>query len=342
MNKQFNAMPGIIPALSQLRTSITQHVLERLPFYVYPVTASVRNELHWHDYFQIWYTVSGSYYHTVNGERRLQTAGDIALIYPYTLHAVDTSSSDLESTRIISISIAKDVYDRNLLPVIPLTYSLASFDNFMLSPFIALRGKNKERADELCESVLSEFSKMQAMVKNKIISSLSSLLEVCADTVNTKLIHSDVRSAYERTTQINNSVHFITGNAAQKITLSKASSSAMMSERSFTEKFKQTVGRTYHSYLTRVRMANAVDYLRHTNKTVSEISDECGFSNRGHFINTCADIFNMTPLALRRHFREWAELYGESAYEKSRSFAWLFGWSDEQLAEIKRIQSGLF
>ena len=342
MIKQFNAMPGVIPALSQLRTNVTQHVLERLPFYIYPVTACVRNELHWHDYIQIWYTVSGQYYHTVNGERRLQTEGSVALIYPYTLHAVDTSESDPVATRIISISVAKDVYDKNLLPFIPLTYSFASFDNFMLTPFIELCGKNKERADELCETALSEYAKMQAMNKSRIFSCLTALLEMCADAVNKKLIKQEIRSAYERTTHINNSVFFITGNASQKISLSSASNSAMMSERSFTEKFKQTVGRTYHSYLTSVRMANAVDFLRHTNKSISEISDECGFSNRGHFINTCAETFNMTPLALRRYFREWSYLYGDSAYEKSLSVAWLFGWSDEQLERIRRTQLGQF
>ena len=342
MIKQFNAMPGVIPALSQLRTNVTQHVLERLPFYIYPVTACVRNELHWHDYIQIWYTVSGQYYHTVNGERRLQTEGSVALIYPYTLHAVDTSESDPVATRIISISVAKDVYDKNLLPFIPLTYSFASFDNFMLTPFIELCGKNKERADELCETALSEYAKMQAMNKSRIFSCLTALLEMCADAVNKKLIKQEIRSVYERTTHINNSVFFITGNASQKISLSSASNSAMMSERSFTEKFKQTVGRTYHSYLTSVRMANAVDFLRHTNKSISEISDECGFSNRGHFINTCAETFNMTPLALRRYFREWSYLYGDSAYEKSLSVAWLFGWSDEQLERIRRTQLGQF
>lgn len=342
MDRQFNAMPGVIPALSQLRTSITQHVLEVLPFYIYPVTACVRNELHWHDYIQIWYTVSGQYYHTINGERRLQTAGCISLIYPYTLHAVDTSESDPEATRIISISIAKDVYDKNLLSFIPLTYSLASFDNFMLSPFIEFCGKKKEKADELCEAILAEFNKKQTMIKNKIFSHLTSLLEMCADAVNRRLIKQKVSSAYELATHINNSVHFITGNASQKISLSAASSSAMMSERSFTDKFKQTVGRTCHSYLTSVRMANAVDFLRHTNKSVSEISDECGFSNRGHFINLCTETFNMTPLALRRYFREWSAVYGADAYEKSRSFSWLFNWSDDRLAEIERIQKGKF
>ena len=115
--QEMNEMPGIIPALCQLRTGVTQHILERLPFYIYPVTSSVKNELHWHDYIQVWYTVSGSYYHTINGETKRQVAGSIALIYPYTLHAVDTSVSDIEKTRIISFSITKDVYEKSCFPL---------------------------------------------------------------------------------------------------------------------------------------------------------------------------------------------------------------------------------
>lgn len=334
------AIPGTVPALKQTVSKITTKILDKLPFDLYAVDTCVKNQLHWHDYTQIWYTVSGSYYHTINGVCKLQTPGSVALIYPYTLHAVDTSHTRLEEARIISISICNDAYAKNQLPLIPLTYSLASFDSFSLSPFIMLSGHDKELADDLCERALSEFSKNQAMIYGKIFSCINSLLELCASAINNRLGKRDIHIAHERALHISNAVYYITENASSKIPLAKVSRSAMMSERSFTDKFKLTVGQTYHSYLVSVRMAKAVDLLRYTNKSIAEISDECGFSNNGHFTNVCTELFSMSPLALRRYFREWAKKHGQRMYEKSLNASWLYNWSEDELAEIKRLECG--
>ncbi|MBR2180833.1 MAG: AraC family ligand binding domain-containing protein, partial [Oscillospiraceae bacterium] len=125
--------PGIIPSLC--RTREEYNVLAKLPVHIYAVDSKTTNEIHWHDYTQIWYTVSGSYYHTVNGVRSLQTAGCVSVIYPYSVHAVDTLHTVLEDTRIICISKTDKPYLKNIHPIKPQTYTHAAFENSTLQPF---------------------------------------------------------------------------------------------------------------------------------------------------------------------------------------------------------------
>ncbi len=336
------AVPGTIPSLLQSASRTSGNVLCKLPFHIYPVHACVRNETHWHDYAQIWYTVSGSYYHTINGERRLQTPGSIALVYPYTLHAVDTSETDISNARIISISIRNDVYEKNQLPFIPLTYSLAAFDGAALSQFMDFKDEKKELADEFCENALKEYSKQNAMISSKILSHLDSLFRLCIEIANRPLQSREIKLAYERALHINDAVRYITDNSMLKIPLSKVSSIAMMSERSFTNKFKQVVGQTYHNYLINLRMAKASDLLRFTNKSISEISNECGFSNCGHLTNICNATFHMSPMALRKYFREWNLKYEEYLYNRTLDVSWLYNWTEEELSEVRRTHRGEF
>ena len=330
--------PGIIPSLC--RTREEYNVLAKLPVHIYAVDSSTANEIHWHDYTQVWYTVSGSYYHTINGVRSLQTPGCVSVIYPYSTHAVDTLLTSLENARIICISISDSAYVKNILPFIPLTYSLAAFDNFMLRPFVRLHGRDKELADDLCESALSEYLKNQAMIYYKIFNNIGKLLELCIKNINAPLSKSEIRIAHERVLLINTAVHFITDNCSERIPLQSVSKSAMMSDRAFTQKFKLTVGQTYHSYLIGVRMAKATDLLRFSTKSISEIAEECGFSNSGHFSNTCVDTFGINPAKLRRQFKDYARINGEASFQKSLGALWLYNWSEDELYEMRRFATG--
>lgn len=330
--------PGVVPSLC--RTREQYNVLAKLPVHIYAVDANDTNEIHWHDYTQIWYTISGSYYHTVNGVRSLQTAGCVSVIYPYSVHAVDTLHTELSDARIICISISDSAFVKNILPFVPLTYSLAAFDNFTLHPFTKLSGRDKELADDLCESALSEYQKNQAMIYHKIFNNIGKLLELCVKNTNTPLSKNELHIAHERMLHIRNAVHFITDNCSERIPLQSVSKSAMMSERSFTDKFKLTVGQTYHSYLIGVRMAKAADLLRYSTKSISEIAEECGFSNSGHFSNTCVDTFGINPAKLRRQFKEYARTNGEAAFQKSLAALWLYNWSEDELCEMRRFATG--
>jgi AraC-like DNA-binding protein len=75
---------------------------------------------------------------------------------------------------------------------------------------------------------------------------------------------------------------------------------AHVSEAHFIRSFKATFGETPHRYLQRRRIERAMYLLRTTERTVTDICMEVGFSSLGTFSRTFAEIVGESPSAFRR------------------------------------------
>lgn len=293
------------------------------PVRIHMLTHPHISDIHWHDYTQVWYTVSGTYVHTINGEQRVQTPGSLAIVTPYAIHSMDTTMTDFENAEIIYLSIANDKLNEAEIPFIPLTYKLSSFDDFKLNPFVFLSGKNKERADELCAELISPKNTGIHLTLKKVLLNIGELFELCAKEIGIKLDKTDITIAKERSLCIKNSIDYIMTSSASKVSLTKASKQAMMSERSFTSKFKETVGQTAHNYLTNVRVANAFFLLRRTDMSINDISNICGFANSAHFIRISMKLLGASPSDIRIYAREWEGEYSDEMAERQHLMALL-------------------
>src|SRR3954454_17045416 len=75
---------------------------------------------------------------------------------------------------------------------------------------------------------------------------------------------------------------------------------AHVSEAHFIRSFKTTFGETPHRYLQRRRIERAMYRLRTTDRTVTDICMEVGFSSLGTFSRTFSDVVGETPSQFRR------------------------------------------
>jgi AraC-like DNA-binding protein len=75
---------------------------------------------------------------------------------------------------------------------------------------------------------------------------------------------------------------------------------AHVSEAHFIRSFKATFGETPHRYLQRRRIERAMYHLRTTDRTVTDICMEVGFSSLGTFSRTFTDVVGETPSQFRR------------------------------------------
>ena len=87
-----------------------------VPIIVSKIHDNLISDQHWHDYLQIWYTVSGEYNHIVNGVSYPQKPGSVVLIFPYTVHRIDSSVSDLSTLDVISFAINKGEFEKKCIP----------------------------------------------------------------------------------------------------------------------------------------------------------------------------------------------------------------------------------
>ena len=79
---------------------------------------------------------------------------------------------------------------------------------------------------------------------------------------------------------------------------------AHVSEAHFIRTFRATFGETPHRYLQRRRIERAMAMLRNTDKPVTEICLDVGFTSLGTFSRTFRDVLGTSPRAYRRRARD--------------------------------------
>jgi transcriptional regulator GlxA family with amidase domain len=75
---------------------------------------------------------------------------------------------------------------------------------------------------------------------------------------------------------------------------------ARVSEAHFIRTFRATFGETPHRYLQRRRVERSMYLLRETDRGVTEICMQVGFTSLGTFSRTFRDIVGVSPMAYRR------------------------------------------
>jgi len=86
---------------------------------------------------------------------------------------------------------------------------------------------------------------------------------------------------------------------SQALDIPNLASVASVSEAHFIRTFKATFGETPHRYLQRRRVERAMFMLRETEKSVTDICLDSGFSSLGTFSRTFHDIVGMSPTDYR-------------------------------------------
>ena len=76
-----------------------------------------------------------------------------------------------------------------------------------------------------------------------------------------------------------------------------------VSRRHFFRAFKQSTGKTPHSYVSEHRLKRAVDLLRATDLSATDIALGCGFSSSSHFTVAFKQAFGTGPSEFRRRWR---------------------------------------
>ena len=67
---------------------------------------------------------------------------------------------------------------------------------------------------------------------------------------------------------------------------------------------KERKGITLRQYIIAYRLKNAKRMLELTDKSTSEIAEECGFTDASYFAKTFKATFGMTPKEFRNQFKE--------------------------------------
>ncbi len=104
------------------------------------------------------------------------------------------------------------------------------------------------------------------------------------------------------TDRMNKIINFVIKNFNREIHLSEAAEIANMAKNSFSRYFSQRTKKTFTNFVNEVRLNRASGMLIKTNKSVIEISMDCGFNNLSNFNRQFRKIYNQSPLTFKKMF----------------------------------------
>ena len=96
---------------------------------------------------------------------------------------------------------------------------------------------------------------------------------------------------------------YLEANISSEISMNDLAAAAGLSRRHFARSFHEEVGETPHRWLMQVRLEKAQEYLKASDKKISEIASLCGFASQSHFTTALKNATGMTPMRWRQHHR---------------------------------------
>jgi len=103
----------------------------------------------------------------------------------------------------------------------------------------------------------------------------------------------------ERSLRLKKLFDHVSARPAEKLSVSSAARLVNMSTAQFMKNFKQVAGMTLVAYLNHVRLSNAAQLLRETDRSIAEIASEVGFSDQSYFDKRFKRAFGCTPKDFR-------------------------------------------
>lgn len=245
---------------------------------------------HYHPEFELTYIIRGSGYRIVGNSYEDFTDGDLVLLGNNVAHTWSSKSYDDMFSDAVVIQFSKEF----ILPFLGLKESILI--KKMLES--STRGISFEANQNIFAKII-ELTKVNGIERIvKLISILDLLSHEKTKFIAPNTFHNIVSKKSEM--RINKVCLFIQNNFSDKISLKQIADLIYLTESNFCKFFKKATGKTYSDYLNEIRINEACRLLIQTEKTISQISYECGFENLSYFNRVFFNKKGMTPSMHRK------------------------------------------
>jgi len=258
-----------------------------------------KDRLHYHDYVQIWYVLTGVLAHTVENTEYLQTAGSCVIVLPFTEHAINTLYSE-DTPVALTISLSDDFFTSKGYDFFSHLKKYAHFEGYSIPEHVLLHGSEKETADRLARNMLLEFSPKSNPDFHKLSGLLCEFMRlICRDPAQKK----DLSLIIERTEPILRAVRYIATHSNEKIKREDLCTITAMSRTNFSKAFKEVTGTTTKEFLLGLRIRKAQYLLQYTDKSLNEIAADTGLYDKSRLTHIFREHLGISPVQFRYETR---------------------------------------
>ncbi len=227
-------------------------------------------EMHWHEYFEIEYILTGTGTYTVNGTCFPLKPGMLFFLTPADVHSVYVENGEL-----ITVNFSENVGSANLL--VQLARAKKTTALFLT-----------ENDRRMTESMLSELlvCKEDIFYSTQIVECLISKI---ARHINSR------REAEHTYTVSQKAMLYILSHFRSTLTLEQIAKELGLAPAYLSSVFVRETGQNVKEYLDTLRFQYAENLLNHTELSVQEVAAESGFAGYSNFIRRFRSRYGVSP-----------------------------------------------
>ena len=247
--------------------------------------------IHTHDYYQIWYILKGHCEHKIDNHNFTLIEGDLIVIPPFSYHSMHNGSDDL---MVVGIDFSETF--------------LSAIDNdnsILMSCINPLFLREKERvsifnSDKYLKDLITEMFKeyydrttfYEVIIKSNLLKLIvmlerMSLRDEDTQTDGHKLAVAEV-------------LKYIHNNISTKIKIEDICETTNLSPTSLGVYFKKITGKTVIEYINTIKIDKAKQLLKETDMNITSISYELGFNDSAYFNRVFKKITSLSPKDYRK------------------------------------------
>ncbi|MCR6514855.1 MAG: AraC family transcriptional regulator [Clostridium chrysemydis] len=256
------------------------------------------NYLHWHDEMEIVYIHSGTGKIHVDLKEYYVKPNDLIFISPTSLHYMSSSSTeelkyeaivfDLSMFLSSKLDSSSSIFIKSLIND-KILYPIINSDNF----------KNYNLLLEYILKISSEFKSKDYSYQLKIKGYFFLLFSILFED---NIISNNKSSVInnEKLEKIKSVIMYIKNNYNNPIKIKDLAKISGYSEYYFIRFFKNQTGKTATNFINSIRIEKAINLLKSTNLSITDIGFETGFSDVSYFIKIFKSFTGSSPASYRK------------------------------------------
>ena len=259
--------------------------------------------LHHHDFYEVYFFLSGNVQYNIESRSYLLTPGDVLLISPMELHQPMFSSEQREYDRIV-LWIDKHCLEGFSLPG---QSFITCFDTQAPNYTNLLRpeGMNRQFLTFLLEQLISESASQEPYQE---ICALSYLAQVLVLLNRLALQQRSKEPVATPDSTVYNILGYINEHYNENLSLDDLANKFFISKYHLAREFQRLVGTSVHRYIVQKRLVMAKQMLS-SGKPSSEVYQSCGFGDYSNFYRAFKTEYQISP-------KEYVLRLKENAYRE--------------------------
>jgi YesN/AraC family two-component response regulator len=250
---------------------------------------------HYHDYYEIYYMLSGERIYFIRDRSYSVEQGDLVFITKHELHKT-MHSGDAAHERVI---IHFDDTMTSSFPAKHADFLLSSFRQ--QSHIIRLPRQEQLAAEQIVRKMLTEIGHKPTgyeLVPNLAVTELLIIAARYLQQHGPAPLH----HATPMHAKISEIIRYINAHFAAPLRLGALADHFFISPYYLSRMFKEMTGFAFSDYVILTRIKEAQRLLRETNRSITDIAAAVGFDNFSHFGKTFKKITRISPRDYRKHY----------------------------------------